>query len=212
MSRHAECPGLLFIVSAPSGAGKTSLNSALTQSDPNTQVSVSHTTRPQREGEVDGVNYHFTDVENFNRMIENDEFVEHAEVFGNFYGTSKKSLEEILQQGKNVILEIDWQGAAQVRKVLPHAISIFILPPSYQTLETRLIGRGDESDEVISKRMQDALNQISQYKEYDYVVVNDEFQQALEDLQSIIRACDQDMRHQSHFYHEFAEKLIKQAD
>lgn len=211
MSRH-ECSGLLFIVSAPSGAGKTSLNSALTQSDPNTQVSVSHTTRPQREGEVDGINYHFTNIETFQKMVKNDEFVEYAEVFGNFYGTSKTSLEEILQQGKNVILEIDWQGAAQVRQVLPEAISIFILPPSYQALETRLIGRADESDEVIKKRMQDALNQIIQYKEYDYVIINDDFQQALEDLRSIIRACDQDMRHQSHFYHEFAEKLIKQAN
>jgi guanylate kinase len=180
--------GTLYIVSAPSGAGKTSLVKALLDAQPQTRVSVSHTTRPMRPGEVDGVNYHFVSREEFLERLEHDEFLEHAEVFGNLYGTSQRWLEQTLTEGYDLILEIDWQGAQQVRRLMPQAKSIFILPPTQEALRQRLTNRGQDSDEVIQKRMREAVSEMTHYVEYDYLVINDDFAHALIDLQAIFRA------------------------
>ncbi|MBU2013272.1 MAG: guanylate kinase [Gammaproteobacteria bacterium] len=180
--------GTLYIVSAPSGAGKTSLVKALVDAQPQVRVSVSHTTRTMRPGEVDGVNYHFVSREDFLARLERNEFLEHAEVFGNLYGTSQRWLEDILAEGFDVILEIDWQGAQQVRRLMPQAKSIFILPPTQEALRQRLNNRGQDSDEIIDKRMREAVSEMSHYVEYDYLVINDDFAHALIDLQSIFRA------------------------
>jgi guanylate kinase len=180
--------GTLFIISAPSGAGKTSLVKALLDVTDDISVSVSHTTRPMRPGEQDGVDYHFTDVEAFKKMIDEDAFLENAQVFDNFYGTAQANIEEKLRAGEDVILEIDWQGAAQVRKIMPNCVSIFILPPSKEELAKRLAGRGTDSKEVIARRMRDAVNEISHYPEFDYLIVNDDFDMALVELQSVILA------------------------
>lgn len=179
--------GTLYIVSAPSGAGKTSLVRALVEALPQVQVSISHTTRPIRSGEVDGVNYHFVSREDFLTRLEEGEFLEYAEVFGNLYGTSQRWLEQALSEGYDLILEIDWQGAQQVRQLLPHAKSIFILPPSQEALRQRLTNRGQDSDEVIERRMQEAVSEMSHYVEYDYLIINDNFSHALEDLKAIFR-------------------------
>lgn len=189
--------GSLFIVAAASGTGKTSLVKALVESMPNLGVSVSTTTRPIRPGETDGVNYHFTDRETFVRMIGEGSFLEHAEVFGNLYGTSKDWVVEQLQQDRDVILEIDWQGAQQVRRLLPEAVGIFILPPSLEALQSRLTGRGQDSAEVITHRLHEAQGDISHYGEFTYLVVNDDFNTALADLQSIVRASRLGCRSQS---------------
>ena len=180
--------GTLYIVSAPSGAGKTSLVKALIDAMPQVRVSVSHTTRPTRPGEVDGVNYHFVSHERFKAMLEENAFLEHAEVFGNFYGTSQQWVEATLAEGYDLILEIDWQGAQQVRRLMPQAKSIFILPPTQEALRQRLNNRGQDSDEIIEKRMREAVSEMSHYIEYDYLVINDDFAHALIDLQSIFRA------------------------
>ena len=176
----------LFIVTAPSGAGKTSLVKALVDSAESLRVSVSHTTRAPRGGEVDDVNYHFVDKAAFAAMRESDEFFESAEVYGNFYGTSKTWVNEQLALGIDVILEIDWQGAAQVRAQHPAACSIFILPPSLEALTQRLTGRGQDDAETIARRMQQAVAEISHVKEADYIVVNDDFDVALAELRTII--------------------------
>jgi guanylate kinase len=180
--------GTLYIVSAPSGAGKTSLVKALLDTQPLARVSVSHTTRPMRPGEVDGVNYHFVSREAFVERLEHGEFLEHAEVFGNLYGTSQRWVEQTLEDGYDLILEIDWQGAQQVRHLMPQAKSIFILPPTQEALRQRLTNRGQDSDEVIDKRMREAVSEMTHYVEYDYLVINDDFAHALVDLQSIFRA------------------------
>lgn len=180
--------GTLYIISAPSGAGKTSLVKALLDQSKNIGVSVSHTTRAKREGEQDGVDYHFTDQKLFISMVEKGEFLEHAQVFDNYYGTAIANIEAKLKQGEDVILEIDWQGAAQVRKQLPYSVNIFILPPSQKALQERLRGRGQDSDEIIARRMRDAKSETSHYSEYDYLVVNDDFDDALIELNSIIVA------------------------
>lgn len=180
--------GTLYIVSAPSGAGKTSLVKALVDAQPQVRVSVSHTTRAMRPGEVDGVNYHFVNREDFLARLERNEFLEHAEVFGNLYGTSQCWLEDTLAEGFDLILEIDWQGAQQVRRLMPQAKSIFILPPTQEALRQRLNNRGQDSDEIIDKRMREAVSEMSHYVEYDYLVINDDFAHALIDLQSIFRA------------------------
>lgn len=185
--KHTQL-GTLFIIAAPSGAGKTSLVKALLDVTDDISVSVSHTTRPMRPGEQDGVDYHFTDVDTFKQMIDQDAFLENAQVFDNFYGTAQANIEEKLHAGEDVILEIDWQGAAQVRKIMPGCVSIFILPPSRQELEKRLTGRGTDSEEVIARRMRDAVNEISHYPEFDYLIVNDDFDMALVELQSVILA------------------------
>ena len=184
----ATTTGTLYIVSAPSGAGKTSLVKALVDAQPQVRVSVSHTTRAMRPGEVDGVNYHFVSREEFLARLERNEFLEHAEVFGNLYGTSQRWLEQTLAEGYDLILEIDWQGAQQVRRLMPQAKSIFILPPTQEALRQRLNNRGQDSDEIIEKRMREAVSEMSHYVEYDYLVINDDFAHALIDLQSIFRA------------------------
>jgi guanylate kinase len=180
--------GTLYIISAPSGAGKTSLVKALLESTDNIMVSVSHTTRPMRNGEVDGQDYHFTDVPRFRQMIADNAFLEHAQVFDNFYGTSRSSALDRMKHGMDVILEIDWQGAAQVREKMPEAVSIFILPPSRSELEKRLRGRGTDSDEVIARRLGEAVVEMGHYREFDYLVFNDDFDTALQQLRAIVLA------------------------
>ncbi|MBJ7556020.1 guanylate kinase [Marinomonas spartinae] len=185
MEQHT---GNLFILSAPSGAGKSSLYKALLKADDKVRISVSHTTRAPRTGEEHGREYYFTSVDEFNVMIEQKAFFEHAQVFDNFYGTSKQSVFDMLEQGLDVILEIDWQGARQVRNLYPNAIGLFILPPSLSVLEERLKGRGTDSEEVISRRMSKAVNEMSHYQEYDFVIVNDDFDSALATMQAIFMA------------------------
>jgi len=179
--------GQLYIISAPSGAGKTSLVKALLEAETGIEVSVSHTTRAKRDGEVQGGDYHFTDKDDFQALVANGGFLEHATVFGNSYGTSKASVENQLAEGVDVILEIDWQGAKQVRGLMPDSCSVFILPPSKPELESRLKGRGQDSDEIIAGRMCTAVDEMSHYNEYDYLLVNDDFDQALNELLAIIR-------------------------
>ncbi|MFI7855837.1 guanylate kinase [Pseudomonas promysalinigenes] len=180
--------GTLYIVSAPSGAGKTSLVTALIEADPRVSVSVSHTTRAMRPGEQHGVNYHFVSHDDFKGLIAKGDFLEHAEVFGNFYGTSRSALQQVLDQGNDLILEIDWQGAQQVRKLMPEARSVFILPPSQQALRQRLDGRGQDSEAIIAGRMKEAVSEMVHYDEYEYVIVNDDFDEALEDLKAVFAA------------------------
>ena len=180
--------GTLYIISAPSGAGKSSLVKALTDADEQIRISVSHTTRAMRPGEVDGVHYHFVERTEFVKMIEHGDFLERAEVFGNLYGTSQSHLQQTLDEGHDLILEIDWQGAEQVRQLMPKARSIFILPPSLQALHQRLTNRGQDSDEIIDGRMREAVSEMSHYVEYDYLVINDDFKVALDDLKAIFRA------------------------
>ncbi len=189
MNSHKQTvSGSLYVVSAPSGAGKTSLVNALLQSTDGIVVSVSHTTRAPRPGEEDGVHYHFTDVESFQAMIASGDFLEHARVFDNYYGTSRGSVEAQLAQGMDVILEIDWQGARLVRQQLPDCIGIFVLPPSVAALEERLRGRGQDGDDVIARRMRDARSESSHYHEYEYLVINDDFDTALAELRAIFVA------------------------
>lgn len=181
-------PATLFIIAAPSGAGKTSLVKALIEKTADMAVSVSHTTRPQRYGEQQGVNYHFVDITQFEQLIEQQDFLEYATVFGNYYGTSKTWVNEKLAQGIDVILEIDWQGAQQVRKSVPDAVGIFILPPALTTLQQRLCDRGQDAQEVIATRLAGAQAEMRHYAEFDYLVINDDFSTALEDLAAIVRA------------------------
>ena len=180
--------GILFIISAASGAGKTSLVKGLLGRDLGLRPSVSFTTRAPRSGEQDRVHYHFVSTDRFLHMVEAGEFVEHAQVFGNLYGTAASSVRSELDQGRDLLLEIDWQGARQVRKRFPEAVSVFVLPPSSQALEQRLRGRGLDSDRVIEDRMAEARSEMSHYGEYDYLVVNDVFEDALEDLACLVKA------------------------
>jgi guanylate kinase len=194
--------GTLFTVSAPSGAGKTSLVRALVESTDDLRVSVSHTTRAMRPGEVDGVNYNFVDHAKFIAMLEQGAFLEHAQVFANLYGTSQRWVEDALAQGDDVILEIDWQGAAQVRRLLPESVGVFILPPSRECLHERLTGRGQDGAEVIQARMAEARNEMSHYVEADYLIVNDDFDTALSEFRAVIIAQrlkleKQQLRHQT---------------
>jgi len=178
--------GILYTVSAPSGAGKTSLVQALVESNPEVCVSVSHTTRPIRPGEKDGVNYHFIDRDQFESMLAESAFLEHAQVFDNLYGTSRHWVEETLNKGMDVILEIDWQGARQVREQLPDTVSVFILPPSLAALHERLTGRGQDDPQVIEARMREAINEISHYQDAHYLLINDDFTTALAQFQALI--------------------------
>jgi guanylate kinase len=180
--------GILYTVSAPSGAGKTSLVKVLLERCDNLRVSISHTTRTQRPGEVDGVNYHFIDRARFESMLLDGSFLEQAEVFGNLYGTSQQWVEDMLDAGIDVVLEIDWQGAQQVHRLMPDSIGIFILPPSLPALLDRLTGRGQDPQEVIDKRMAQARSEISHYLEADYLIVNDDFERALDDMIAVVRA------------------------
>ena len=179
--------GLLFLISAPSGAGKTSLVNAALERDPRLVVSVSHTTRPRRGSEEDGVNYYFCSPETFSTMVAQGEFLEHATVFGNQYGTARSQVQQLLDDGRDVILEIDWQGADQVRKLQPAAVSIFILPPSLDTLAKRLAQRGQDTQQSIAHRLAKAEEEIAQADRYDYVLVNDDFPTTLEQLLTIFR-------------------------
>ncbi|HFQ7886727.1 guanylate kinase [Enterobacter roggenkampii] len=202
--------GTLYIVSAPSGAGKSSLIQALLKTQPlyDTQVSVSHTTRQPRPGEVHGEHYFFVDHDEFRAMIGRDAFLEHAKVFGNYYGTSRETIEQVLATGVNVFLDIDWQGAQQIRKKMPDSRSIFILPPSKDELDRRLRGRGQDSEEVIAKRMEQAVAEMSHYAEYDYLIVNDDFDAALSDLKTILRAERLRMSRQKQRHDALITKLL----
>jgi guanylate kinase len=186
LSEQAHGLGTLYIVSAPSGAGKTSLVSALVAGDPALVLSVSHTTRACRPGEEDGVHYHFVDAASFERMVDDGKFLEHARVFDNLYGTARAGIEQQLAEGLDVILEIDWQGARQVRECMPEAVSVFILPPSAEALEERLRGRGQDSAEIIARRLRDARSDMSHYREFNYLVVNDRFEVALQELRALV--------------------------
>ena len=181
-------PGNLFIISAPSGAGKTSLVGALLNSNKQIALSISYTTRAPRPGETDGKEYHFVSRDKFLQMAQNGDFLESAEVYGNLYGTSQPWIEQQLASGRDILLEIDWQGAAQVRRLMPHAISIFILPPSLDALETRLKGRGQDSAEVIARRLHAAQEDISHVAEFDYVIINDKLDEALRQLDAVVIA------------------------
>ena len=193
--------GNLFLVSAPSGAGKTSIVNAALAADAQLVVAVSHTTRPARGGEVDGKNYHFVSDDGFSQMIDNAAFLEHANVFGKRYGTSKAEVANKREQGQDVILEIDWQGAQQVRQAMPQAISIFILPPSVEALAQRLTSRGEDTQESIAKRLSEARLDMSQAKHSDYLVVNEDFDTAVQDFVAIVRTMrlqkDVQLQHQA---------------
>ena len=180
--------GILFTVSAPSGAGKTSLLAGLVKQLPDIRVSVSHTTRAMRPGERDGIDYHFVTEPEFLAMLDQAEFLEHARVFNNLYGTSQRWVTEQLNSGTDVVLEIDWQGAAQVRRLQPDCVRVFILPPSIDTLMTRLTSRRQDQPEVIQQRLAQAREEISHYVEADYLIVNDQFDTALDELLAVVKS------------------------
>ena len=184
----------LFIIAAPSGCGKTSLVKALLESSTKLAVSVSHTTRKPRKAEIDGKNYHFVSKERFAEMIANNDFIEFAEVFGNMYGTARSNIKKKLEANIDIILEIDWQGARQVRENMPNSISIFILPPSKNVLLQRLTDRGQDDEETISKRMKNSESEMSHYDEFEYLVINDQFDSALNDLKAIIQDCNNNIK------------------
>ena len=180
--------GNLFVVVAPSGTGKTSLVAELLRREPGIRLSISYTTRNPRQGEAHGREYHFVARDAFERMIASGDFLEHANVYGNYYGTSRRWIEEQLAAGEDVLLEIDWQGAAQVRKLFPHMAGIFILPPSIAELKRRLEARGKDAPETIARRMASARDEVSHVLEFEYIIVNEEFETAVRDLQAVVRA------------------------
>jgi guanylate kinase len=202
--------GKLYTVSAPSGAGKTSLVKALVDSSQDLQVSISYTTRPMRTGEEDGVNYFFVSRDSFQTMLAEGAFLESAEVFGNFYGTARSSVEKMLTQGLDVILEIDWQGAHQIHQIMPDAIAVFILPPSLEALRERLTNRGQDNEEVIAKRMDEANSEMAHYFEAGFLVINDQFEQALEEIKSILKGQGKDLQlaNQQQRHHRLLEQLL----
>jgi guanylate kinase len=201
---HSE--GTLFIVAAPSGAGKSTLVNALLAREPGISLSISHTTRPPRSGEEYGRHYYFVERAVFEREVAEGIFLEHAEVHGNFYGTSRRTVEDLLSKGRDVLLEIDWQGAAQIRKAKPDCVSIFILPPSRAELERRLRGRGSDSAEVIERRLLNSRGEIAHAHEFDYIIVNDQFDDALDGLQAIVQA----VRQRSQLQCQRHEALIRE--
>jgi guanylate kinase len=186
--------GRLFILSAASGTGKTSLAKALVERVPGLAAAISHTTRAPRPGEQHGVHYYFAAPAEFERMVAAGEFLEHAQVFGNRYGTSRKAVEQLVAEGKRVLLDIDWQGAHAIKQAMPNAISVFLLPPSRETLEQRLQDRRQDPPEVIARRMREAVSEMRHYDEFDHVVVNDDFELALNDLRLIINGEPQRLR------------------
>lgn len=200
--------GNLYVVAAPSGAGKTTLVRLLLEQQAEIQLSISHTTRQPRPGEQDGREYHFTTVEAFRAMIERGEFLEWAEVHGNFYGTSKQRIADQLAAGIDVLLEIDWQGAQQVRKIFPEAIGIFILPPSMAELERRLTGRGTDAPEVIARRLAAAQAEMRHADEFDYVIINNKLEEALADLLAVARASRLRLRAQQVRHAELFARMI----
>ncbi len=200
--------GTLFTVSAPSGAGKTSLVNALIESTEDICVSVSHTTRPQRPGEEDGVNYHFVDQNTFKAMLAENAFLEHAQVFSNFYGTSQQWVEDTLKSGQDVILEIDWQGAQQVHRLMPDTIGVFILPPSKEALENRLNGRGQDEQSVIDARMAEAVSEMVHYVEADYLIINDVFDAALDEFKTIVSVQALKLSRQQEVHQDLLSQLL----
>ena len=200
--------GSLFIITAASGTGKTSLVKQLLATTNDLTVSVSHTTRTPRPGEIDGHHYHFTDVDNFVTAIGENKFLEHAEVFGNYYGTSEQSVRTQLEAGVDVILEIDWQGALQVKKIFTEATMVFIIPPSLSTLRQRLSTRGQDTMEVIEQRLAGAVTEMAQYVNFDYVIINDSFEVALTELKAIIVADRQTLHRQQQRYHRTITNLL----
>ncbi|MEB6565926.1 guanylate kinase [Acinetobacter towneri] len=200
--------GLLFVVSAASGTGKTSLVKALLERVNNLHVSVSHTTRGQRPGELDGVHYHFTQKQDFIDLVQQGGFIEYAEVFGNYYGTAQATVKDQLAKGHDVLLEIDWQGAQQVRNLFPESKQIFILPPSQFDLRERLSNRGTDAVDVIEHRLGCAVEDMQQYVNFDYVIINDDFNKALHDLESVITANRLVMAQQANRHQELIQKLI----
>lgn len=203
--------GTLYIISAPSGAGKTSLVRELLASVSSLALSISHTTRPMRPGEHNGVHYHFVMPAEFQAMIAAGGFLEYAQVFDNYYGTSKAGVTEQLRRGQDVILEIDWQGARQLRQIFPNAVAIFIVPPSLEVLESRLRARGQDSEAVIARRMREARAEMSHYSEYDYLLVNEDFGRAVIDLQSIVRARNLRREAQEEALHALLDGLLKES-
>jgi guanylate kinase len=200
--------GTLYVFSAPSGAGKTTLVKALLEQTGGIGVSVSHTTRAPREGESNGKDYNFVSQDDFKGLIEQSAFLEHAQVFDNFYGTSQIWVEQELDAGRDVILEIDWQGANQIRQQMPEMVSVFILPPSREELLKRLTGRGTDSQEIIDRRMQDAESEMSHYGEFDYLIINDDFDLALQELRSIVLARRQRTAAQSQIQQVLLQNLL----
>jgi len=205
----AQTRGNLFILSAPSGAGKSSLINALLKKHADMKVSVSHTTRAPRPGEENGVHYHFASTDEFKALIAEDDFFEWAQVFDNYYGTSKQAIESQLDAGIDVFLDIDWQGAQQVRKIMPSVKTIFILPPSKEELEQRLNNRGQDSAEVIASRMAKAQSETSHYNEYDFVIVNDDFDTALGDIEMIVMAQRLTLKAQEERHQVLLNSLLK---
>lgn len=204
--------GSLFIISAPSGAGKTSLVKALLDRCDDLSVSVSHTTRTPRAGEVEGKDYFFVDEPQFKAMINDNQFLEYARVFDNYYGTSRQHIEEDLKSGNNIILEIDWQGARQIKSLLRSAVGIFVLPPDYEVLRERLDNRHTDDSETVEYRMQLAREEISHYKEYDYVVINDDFDDAVSELAAIVTATNLGSCRQSAYYDDLVVQMMAHKD
>ncbi len=204
--------GTLFIIAAPSGAGKTSLVKAISGKTDNTDISISHTTRKPRHDEKDGEAYHIIDEAEFKNMVKQNRFLEYAKVFGNYYGTSRDWVEQELALSRNIILEIDWQGAQQVKSQLRNSVGIFILPPDYHTLRDRLVGRQNDDRETIDRRMNAAREEMSHYKEFDYIVINDDFDRAVFELEAIISATNLGSCRQSAFYDDFVNKIIVEDD
>jgi guanylate kinase len=201
--------GRLYVIAAPSGAGKTSLVKALMEREPQLRFSVSYTTRTPRPNEVAGVDYHFVDTGRFQRMIEGGEFLEHARVFDNSYGTALATVREALARGEQLLLEIDWQGAAQVRQRLPESHGIFILPPSRRSLEERLRARSTDSDAVIARRLRDSVSDMAHWREFDYVVVNEDFERAVADLQAIVQGHGEALRANRPQVSDLAAQLLR---
>lgn len=204
--------GTLFVISAASGAGKTSLVKAVLLQVSDIDVSVSHTTRAPRDGEVDGVDYHFVDKETFEAMVEAGDFIESATVFGNMYGTSQQHLQEQLLKGSDVILEIDWQGAKQIRQLMADCRTIYIVPPSISALRERLNARGQDDEAVIDKRMHEAISEMSHYVEFDYLIINDDFEEARDNLAAIIKGNRMLHEHQQQKHAELLSKLLSGSD
>lgn len=203
--------GRLFVVAAPSGAGKTSLVRALMQRQAQLRFSISYTTRQQRPAEQHGHDYFFVDEAEFQRLIAADEFLEHAQVYDNYYGTSRTQVEKLLAAGSSVLLEIDWQGAQQIRRTMPQHVSIFILPPSRDALEKRLRSRATDSDEVIARRLRDSLADMSHWAEFDYVVVNDDFERATRDLEAIVTGQGDSLRRDRPQVQALTQQLLEPA-
>ncbi|NNF16215.1 MAG: guanylate kinase [Gammaproteobacteria bacterium] len=199
----------LFVVSAPSGAGKTSLVRALDRERDDLSISVSFTTRSRRDTEVEGQDYYFVSLEQFDQLRRDGKLLEHAQVFDNYYGTGRAQVEALFARGKNVVLEIDWQGARQVKASMPDSQSVFILPPSRATLEQRLRGRSTDTDAVIARRLQDSVEDMSHWHEFDYVVVNDDFERAVKELGAIISGQGDDLASRRPQLHALVEELLK---